>query len=92
MRRTGCEACAHSRDLLYSSRARKNCLPSDFTYVRTYSDFCYTAFITDVFSRKIVGWGGSSTMHTLGMPLTALKQVLFEAKKSGSDVTQIVHH
>ena len=64
---------------------------ADFTYVRTYSDFCYTAFITDVFSRKIVGWG-ASTMHTLGMPLTALKQVLFEAKKSGSDVTQIVHH
>lgn len=65
---------------------------ADFTYVRTYSGFCYTAFITDVFSRKIVGWGVSSTMHTLGMPLTALKQVLFEAKKSGSDVTQIVHH
>lgn len=65
---------------------------ADFTYVRTYSGFCYTAFITDVFSRKIVGWGVSSTMHTLGMPLTALKQALFEAKKGGSDLTQIVHH
>lgn len=65
---------------------------ADFTYVRTYSGFCYTAFITDVFSRKIVGWGVSSSMHTLGMPLTALKQALFDAKKGGSDVTQIVHH
>lgn len=65
---------------------------ADFTYVRTYSGFCYTAFITDVFSRKVVGWGVSSTMHTLGMPLTALKQALFEAKKGGSDLTQIVHH
>ncbi|ORC16116.1 transposase [Rothia nasimurium] len=65
---------------------------ADFTYVRTYSGFCYTAFITDVFSRKIVGWGVSSTMHTLGMPLTALRQALFEAKKSGSDLTWIVHH
>lgn len=46
---------------------------ADFTYVRTYSGFCYTAFITDVFSRKIVGWGLLSTMHTLGMPVTALK-------------------
>lgn len=64
---------------------------ADFTYVRTYSGFCYTAFITDVFSRKIVGWGVSSTMHTLGMPLTALRQALFEAKKSGSDLTRIVH-
>lgn len=65
---------------------------ADFTYIRTYSGFCYTAFITDVFSRKIVGWGVSSTMHTLGMPLMALKQALFQAKKDGSDLTQIVHH
>ncbi|WHS49943.1 IS3 family transposase [Rothia sp. SD9660Na] len=64
---------------------------ADFTYVRTYSGFCYMAFITDVFSRKVVGWGVSSTMHTLGMPLTALKQALFEAKKGGSDLRQIVH-
>lgn len=62
---------------------------ADFTYVKIYSGFCYTAFITDVFSRKIVGWGVSSTMHTLGM---ALKQALFQAKKGGSDLTQIVHH
>ncbi|WP_237233957.1 IS3 family transposase [Rothia nasisuis] len=64
---------------------------ADFTYVRTASGFCYTAFITDVFSRKIVGWGVSSTMHTLGMPLTALKQALFDARKSGSVLTEIVH-
>lgn len=64
---------------------------ADFTYVRTASGFCYTAFITDIFSRKIVGWGVSSTMHTLGMPLTALKQVLFDARKSGSVLTEIVH-
>lgn len=65
---------------------------ADFTYVRTTSGFCYTAFITDVFSRKIVGWGVSSTMHTLGMPLTALKQALFDARKCGSVLTEIVHH
>lgn len=39
-----------------------------------------------------MGWGVSSTMHTLGMPLMALKQALFEARRSGSDVTQVVHH
>lgn len=65
---------------------------ADFTYVRTVGGFCYTAFITDVFSRKIVGWGVSSTMHTLGMPLMALKQALFEARRSGADLTQVVHH
>lgn len=65
---------------------------ADFTYVRTTSGFCYTAFITDVFSRKIVGWGVSSTMHTLGMPVTALKQALFAAQRAGADPHQIVHH
>lgn len=65
---------------------------ADFTYVRTMSGFCYTAFITDVFSGKIVGWGVSSTMHVLGMPLMALKQALFQARKDGSDFTEIVHH
>lgn len=65
---------------------------ADFTYVRTGNGFCYTAFITDVFSRKIVGWGVSSTMHTLGMPVMALKQALFQAQRAGADPHQIVHH
>ena len=34
-----------------------------YTYVRTTSGFCYTAFVTDVFSRKIVGWSTRSTMR-----------------------------
>lgn len=29
---------------------------ADITYVRTLSGFVYTAFFTDVYSRKIVGW------------------------------------
>ncbi|WP_344878246.1 IS3 family transposase [Zhihengliuella alba] len=29
---------------------------ADITYVRTTAGFCYTAFVTDVFSRRIVGW------------------------------------
>ena len=29
---------------------------ADFTYVRTWSGFCYAAFVIDVFSRRIVGW------------------------------------
>lgn len=85
----------HRPDLVqrnFTATAPNRLWVADFTYVRTYSGFCYTAFITDVFSRKIVGWGVSSTMHTLGMPVMALKQALFQAKKDGSDLTQIVHH
>lgn len=34
----------------------------DFTYVPTWSGFAYTAFVTDVRSRMIVGWRTASTM------------------------------
>jgi transposase InsO family protein len=33
---------------------------ADLTYVATWAGFVYVAFITDVFSRKIVGWRVSS--------------------------------
>lgn len=36
------------------------------------SGFCYTAFVTDAFSRKIVGWSGQTTMRTDALPLEAL--------------------
>lgn len=85
----------HRPDLVnrrFTADAPNRLWVADFTYVRNAGGFCYTAFITDVFSRKIVGWGVSSTMHTQGMPLMVLKQALFEARRSGSDLTQVVHH
>jgi putative transposase len=36
----------------------------DFTYVPTWSGFVYTAFVTDVFSRRIVGWRTATSMTT----------------------------
>ena len=37
---------------------------ADITYVRTVTGFCYGAFITDVFTRRIVGWAVSGSLHT----------------------------
>ena len=37
---------------------------ADLTYVRTWSGFVYVAFITDVFSRRIVGWQASRSLRT----------------------------
>ena len=31
-------------------------------------------------------------MHTLGMPITALKQALFEAKRAGANPLEIMHY
>ncbi|HAT1158667.1 TPA: IS3 family transposase, partial [Corynebacterium striatum] len=47
---------------------------ADITYVRTRKGFVYTAFVTDVFSRRIVGWALSDSMRTEALPLQALNQ------------------
>lgn len=39
---------------------------SDITYLRLQKGFCYLALITDVFSRKIVGYDVSSTLEVKG--------------------------
>ncbi len=36
----------------------------DFTYVATWSGMAFTAFVSDVFSRRIVGWRTASSMPT----------------------------
>ena len=40
---------------------------ADITYVRTKKGFVYTAFVTDVYSRWIVGWALSDSMRTSGI-------------------------
>lgn len=35
----------------------------DLTYVRTMSGFIYVALVIDVFSRMIVGWQVSRSLH-----------------------------
>ena len=42
------------RDFTASAPNRLWCV--DFTYVPTWSGMCFTAFVTDVYSRRIVGW------------------------------------
>lgn len=61
---------------------------ADITYVRTRKDFVYTAFVTDVFSRKIVGWALSDSMRTEALPLQALNQAIVCAKET----TGLIHH
>ncbi|MFW8568817.1 DDE-type integrase/transposase/recombinase [Corynebacterium propinquum] len=39
---------------------------ADITYVRTKKGFVYAAFVTDVYSRRIVGWALSDSMRTSG--------------------------
>ena len=63
-----------------------------YTYVPTWSGFCYTAFVMDLFSRRIVGWATSSRMDT-DFVLGALEQAIWQRKhRDGGDLEGLVHH
>ena len=65
---------------------------ADVTYVRMANGpFGYTAFVTDVFARRIVGWACATTMDTGELPLQALEQAIsWAASHGGTD--GLVHH
>ena len=62
---------------------------ADITYVPTACGFAYTAFVTDLFSRKIVGWQVADHLRA-GLALDALEMAIFARRDQlGS---QLVHH
>ena len=60
---------------------------ADFTFVATWLGFVYVAFVIDVFSRRIVGWRLSRSMHT-GLVLEALEQALHAREADNG----LIHH
>jgi putative transposase len=60
---------------------------SDITYIRTVKGFCYLALITDMYSRKIVGYDLSDTLELSGC-LGAFKR----AQKAARPAAGLVHH
>jgi transposase InsO family protein len=60
---------------------------SDITYIRTINGFCYLALITDMYSRKIVGYDISDSLELSGC-LRALKLALKTARPAAG----LVHH
>jgi len=61
---------------------------ADLTYVATWRGFAYVAFVVDVFSRRIVGWRVSSSLHS-DLALDALDQALYER---AGDLDGLIHH
>jgi transposase InsO family protein len=60
---------------------------ADFTYVATWSGFVYTAFVIDVFARRIIGWRVARSMRT-ELVLDALEQAIWSRCPS----TGVIHH
>jgi putative transposase len=63
----------------------------DFTYVPTWSGLAFTAFVTDVCSRRIVGWRTATSMPT-ELPLDALEMAIWTRDRDGEPVRGVVHH
>ena len=60
---------------------------SDITYIRTVKGFCYLALITDMYSRKIVGYDLSDSLELKGC-VNALKKALYHNKTTPG----LTHH
>ena len=65
---------------------------ADITYVRMANgSFGYTAFVADVYARRIVGWACAMAVNTQELPLRALEQaVSWAASHGGAD--GLIHH
>ena len=61
---------------------------ADLTYVPTGAGTVYTAFVIDVFSRRIVGWRSARHMRT-DLPLDALEMAIWSRDEQLND---LVHH
>jgi len=62
---------------------------ADITYVSTWRGFCYVAFVIDVFSRCIVGWRVSTSLHT-ELALDALEMAIWTRRRH--DLKGLIHH
>ncbi len=63
----------------------------DFTYVATWAGMVFTAFVIDVFSRRIVGWRTAARMPT-ALPLDALEMALWVRAQAEQLIAGLVHH
>ena len=68
---------------------------SDITYIRTVKGFCYLALITDMHSRKIVGYDISDSLELKGC-VRALNKAIYQAKntcaKRSRSIKGLIHH
>ena len=63
---------------------------SDITYIRTINGFCYLALVTDIFSRKIIGFDASNSLELSGC-LRALQKA-FRVLRYSESSKSLIHH
>jgi putative transposase len=84
-----------AKDLLkrcFSASAPNQAWVTDFTYVPTWSGFCYVALAVDLFSRAIVGWSASA-VKDVPFVEDCLKMALWRRDHTGRPVLPgMIHH
>lgn len=60
---------------------------ADITYLRTIDGFCYLALITDLYSRKIVGYDLSDSLELAGC-----RRAFKRARRHARPATGLIHH
>jgi putative transposase len=73
----------------FSAAAPNRLWVADLTYVNTWAGFVYVAFVTDVFSRFVVGWRVSNSLHA-DLALDALVMAIWRRQRQ--DLTSLIHH
>ena len=64
---------------------------ADVTYVPSQAGWVYVSFVTDVCSRKIVGWKVASLLHA-DVALDALNMAIYQRRRDGIDARGLVHY
>jgi putative transposase len=75
-------------DRKFTAPAPNRLWVADITYVPTWSGFAYVSFVTDAFSRSIVGWKVSSS-SSAELALDALEMAIWRRK---GDLSKLIHH
>lgn len=64
----------------------------DLTYIRTWVGFAYLALVTDVFSRRILGWALATHLRT-DLPLEALEMAIWTRQRARiTSLAGLIHH
>jgi putative transposase len=90
-----CDKAACADDLVkrdFTASAPNTLWVADFTYVSTWTGWCYIALILDVFARRIVGYCVSPRMDK-NMVAAAFKMGVFTRVNEGAaDFSALIHH
>jgi transposase InsO family protein len=71
--------------------ARRRSLATRRHDVKPHTGWVYVAFIIDVYSRMIVGWQASRSLRS-ELAIDALEMAVWNRRRAGDDVSQLVHH